>query len=145
MRQEAARLTFLVQDLITLNRIQTARPVPDPRPVGIDAVVAEALDYCRVKADARGITLISAGTRGLSALGSEELLVTAVRNLLENAVAYSPGGAEIVARATGGTGLGLAIVKHIMAAHGGRASVRSAEGEGSTFTLWIPLRQEAVR
>jgi two-component system sensor histidine kinase SenX3 len=42
-------------------------------------------------------------------------------------------------RATGGTGLGLAIVKHVMAAHGGRVSVRSVEGEGSTFTLWIPV------
>jgi two-component system sensor histidine kinase SenX3 len=186
MRQEAARLTFLVQDLITLNRIQAARPVPDPSPVEVDAVVAEALDRCRVKADARGIALISAGTRGLSVLGSEELLVTAVRNLLENAVAYSPAGTSIVvsvtepgddgveisvadqgigipkrdldriferfyrvdparSRATGGTGLGLAIVKHVMAAHGGRASVHSTQGEGSTFTLWIPLCQEAVQ
>jgi two-component system sensor histidine kinase SenX3 len=40
MRHEAARLTFLVQDLITLNRIQAAEPVPDPRPVEIDAIVA---------------------------------------------------------------------------------------------------------
>jgi len=31
MRQEAARLTFLVQDLITLNRIPAAEPIPDPR------------------------------------------------------------------------------------------------------------------
>ena len=48
MRQEAARLTFLVQDLITLSRIQAAEPVPDPGPVPIDAVVAEALDRCRM-------------------------------------------------------------------------------------------------
>jgi two-component system sensor histidine kinase SenX3 len=48
-------------------------------------------------------------------------------------------------RATGGTGLGLAIVKHVMAAHGGRVIVRSVEGQGSTFTLWVPLRQEAVQ
>ena len=34
MRQEAARLTFLVQDLITLSRIQAAEPVPDPAPGG---------------------------------------------------------------------------------------------------------------
>ena len=54
MRQEAARLTFLVQDLITLSRIQAAEPVPDPRPVEVDAVVAEALDRCRMKANARG-------------------------------------------------------------------------------------------
>ena len=45
-------------------------------------------------------------------------------------------------RATGGTGLGLAIVKHVMAAHNGRVTVRSVEGAGSTFTLFIPLRGE---
>ena len=96
MRQEAARLTFLVQDLITLSRIQAAEPVPDPRPVQVDEVVAEALDRCRMKANARGITLASIGVRGLSVLGEEDLLVTAVRNLLENAVVYSPERTRVV-------------------------------------------------
>ena len=96
MRQEAARLTNLVQDLITLSRIQAAEPIPDPRPVELDAVVAEALDRCRMKANARGITLTSTGTRGLSVLGDEDLLVTALRNLLENAVAYSPERTSVV-------------------------------------------------
>ena len=59
MRQEAQRLTNLVQDLITLSRIQAVEPVPDPRPVDLDLVVAEALDRCRMKANARGITLAS--------------------------------------------------------------------------------------
>jgi two-component system sensor histidine kinase SenX3 len=90
MRQEAARLTNLVQDMITLSRIQAAEPVPDPVPVEVDAVVAEALDRCRMKASARGIELMSTGSHGLIVLGDEDLLVTALRNLLENAVAYSP-------------------------------------------------------
>jgi two-component system phosphate regulon sensor histidine kinase PhoR len=41
-------------------------------------------------------------------------------------------------RKLGGTGLGLAIVKHIIQAHGGRVSVESQIGEGSTFTLHLP-------
>ncbi|HEY2693523.1 MAG TPA: ATP-binding protein [Streptosporangiaceae bacterium] len=90
MRQEASRLTNLVQDMITLSRIQAAEPVPDPVPVELDAVVAEALDRCRMKASARGIELVSTGAHGLSVMGDEDLLVTALRNLLENAVAYSP-------------------------------------------------------
>lgn len=40
---------------------------------------------------------------------------------------------------TGGTGLGLAIVKHVALTHGGDVSVKSVLGEGSTFTMRIPL------
>jgi two-component system sensor histidine kinase SenX3 len=96
MRQEAQRLTNLVQDLITLSRIQAVEPVPDPRLVALDTVVAEAVDGCRMRANARGITLASVGSRGLSVLGDEDLLVTALRNLLENAVAYSPEKTRVV-------------------------------------------------
>ena len=185
MRQEAARLTNLVQDMITLSRIQAAEPIPDPVPVKLDAVVAEALDRCRMKASARGIELVAVGEHGLSVLGDEDLLVTALRNLLENAVAYSPDKTRVDvatrqaaddaveisvadqgigiperdleriferfyrvdparSRATGGTGLGLAIVKHVTAAHGGKVTVVSSEGAGSTFTLSLPLRIDAV-
>jgi two-component system sensor histidine kinase SenX3 len=43
-------------------------------------------------------------------------------------------------RDTGGTGLGLAIVKHIAVNHGGRVDVESTVGEGSRFTLRLPVR-----
>jgi two-component system, OmpR family, sensor histidine kinase SenX3 len=46
-------------------------------------------------------------------------------------------------RATGGTGLGLAIVKHIATNHGGRVSVWSVVGAGSTFTMRLPLAGRA--
>jgi two-component system sensor histidine kinase SenX3 len=96
MRYEAARLTSLVKDLITLSRIQAAEPVPDPVPVGLDAVLAEALDRCRMKAGARGIELAVDTQAGLSVLGDEDLLVTALRNLLENAVDYSPDHTRVL-------------------------------------------------
>jgi two-component system, OmpR family, sensor histidine kinase SenX3 len=181
MRQEATRLTNLVQDMITLSRIQAAEPIPDPAPVDLDTVVTEALDRGRMKATSRGIELASTGTRRLFVLGDEELLVTALRNLLDNAVAYSPEKTRVVvstrrtgpetvelsvadqgigiperdleriferfyrvdparSRVTGGTGLGLAIVKHVTAAHGGKVTVTSKEGAGSTFTLQLPSR-----
>ena len=44
-------------------------------------------------------------------------------------------------RDIGGTGLGLSIVKHIVIQHGGTIGVRSAEGEGSTFTVELPHRE----
>jgi two-component system, OmpR family, sensor histidine kinase SenX3 len=48
-------------------------------------------------------------------------------------------------RDTGGTGLGLAIVRHVAQAHGGEVSVHSREGEGSTFTLYMPLANGSAR
>ncbi len=48
-------------------------------------------------------------------------------------------------RDTGGTGLGLAIVRHVAQAHGGEVTVRSREGEGSIFTLYIPLANGSAR
>ena len=100
MRYEASRLTSLVQDLITLSRIQAAEPVPDPAPVKLDAVVAEALDRCRMKAGARGIELVETTDSDLVVLGDEDLLVTALRNLLDNAVDYSPEHTRVLVTAT---------------------------------------------
>ena len=42
-------------------------------------------------------------------------------------------------RAVGGTGLGLAIVKHILARHRGRLQIDSQPGQGSRFTVYLPL------
>jgi len=48
-------------------------------------------------------------------------------------------------RATGGTGLGLAIVKHALQRHNGVLSIRSREGEGSTFSCRFPAARLVFR
>jgi two-component system, OmpR family, sensor histidine kinase SenX3 len=96
MRQEASRLTYLVQDLITLSRIQAAEPMPDPITVDLSAIVADAVDRVRMKASARGIDLVAVCEERVVVLGDEDLLVTALRNLLENAIAYSPDKTRVM-------------------------------------------------
>ena len=79
-----------MQELIDLSRLQGAEPLPEASVVAVDRVLAEAVDRTRTTAAARAIELVRGGERGLRVDGSEAQLVTAVGNLLENAVHYSP-------------------------------------------------------
>jgi two-component system sensor histidine kinase SenX3 len=57
--------------------------------VPLDAIVAEAIDRTRLAAGAKGIQLTAAGQSDLIVRGVEPQLITALTNLLANAVAYS--------------------------------------------------------
>ncbi len=95
VQHEADRLGRLVQELIDLSRLQGADPLPAPTAVPVDSVVAEAVDRARTAAAAHGIEIVRGGETGLTVAGSESQLVTAVGNLIENAVHYSPGQTRV--------------------------------------------------
>ncbi|HQY32704.1 ATP-binding protein [Actinotalea sp.] len=95
MQTETARLTTLVQEIIELSRLQVADPLRAPSTVEVDAVVHEAVDRARTAATAQGIELEVGGDAGAVVWGDHDMLVTAVRNLLDNAVAYSESGTRI--------------------------------------------------
>lgn len=95
MSTEASRLNAVIQDLITLSRIQGAEPMAEPTQVELGEVVEEALDAVRMPADAKGIELVGSGMEGVQVLGDESLLSTALRNLVSNAVAYSPKNTRV--------------------------------------------------
>ncbi len=179
---EAGRLARLVQELLDLSRLQGGDPPPARTRVPVNLLIADAVDRVRLAAAAAGIELVAADAGDLEVWGDAPSLVTALTNLLDNAIAYSPSGAKVGlgarlrtgeltaeveiavsdegigisaadqeriferfyrvdparSRATGGTGLGLAIVKHVAGNHGGRVSVWSSQGVGSTFTLHLP-------
>ena len=95
MQQEAARLSALVHEIIELSRLQVAGALDEPVLVDVDDVLREAVDRARTAAAAKSITLHPGGEAGLAVYGDHALLVTAVRNLLDNAVAYSPSGTQV--------------------------------------------------
>jgi two-component system sensor histidine kinase SenX3 len=95
MQHEAQRLSRLVQELLDLSRLQGGEPLPASTEVSVDAVLDEAVDRARLVAEARDISIVRGGDEGLVVLGEENQLVTAVANLLYNAVAYSPDGTRV--------------------------------------------------
>jgi len=88
-------LSALVGDLIDLSRLQGEDPLKEADRVDIDAVLAEALDTTRLLAQNSQIEVVVDGTHGLAVLGVEAHLVTALRNLLTNAITYSTRGTRV--------------------------------------------------
>jgi two-component system, OmpR family, sensor histidine kinase SenX3 len=95
MQHEAQRLSRLVQDLLDLSRLQGGEPLPAPTTVSVDAIVDEAVDRARLAAESHGIEIVPGGDVGLEVRGEEGQLVTALTNLLDNAIAYSPDGTRV--------------------------------------------------
>ena len=194
--KESQRLTELVHKLIELQRAQDAPAMSDAKPMSVVAMTRESIAANEVQADAKRIGIVlSLNGRVIPVEVPEgepetldddvlvrvgrEPFITAVKNLVENAIHYSPAhttvsvGVGVVgdrvrirvvdqgigipkeslgriferfyrvdparSRETGGSGLGLAITKHCVQECGGTISVWSREGEGSTFTIELPV------
>ena len=93
--REATRLGTLVTELIALSRLQGAERLPELNAVDIDAVVRDALGRASIAAENTGIAIATDADSSLLVEGDRTLLVTALANLLENAVAYSQPGSPV--------------------------------------------------
>ncbi|WP_338602453.1 ATP-binding protein [Saccharopolyspora sp. SCSIO 74807] len=92
---ESTRLGTLVSELIALSRLQGAERLPELTTVEVDAVIEEALGRSRVAAESAGIEIAVDEPTGLLLDGDSTLLVTALSNLIDNAVSYSPHGSPV--------------------------------------------------
>lgn len=107
---ESRRLGKMVTELIALSRLQGAEKLPELEVVDVDTVVTQAVDRSRTTAEAAGITVSTDRPSGLEVLGDETLLITALSNLVENAIAYSPTGSHVsVSRSLRGTHVAIAV------------------------------------
>ncbi|MDX1999552.1 MAG: ATP-binding protein [Thermoanaerobaculia bacterium] len=94
---QCRRLQNLLDDLLTLSRLEGATGRPAPAPVDLMAIVEDAVELVHEQATARQVTVtIEAGPLG-SLMGNPEELERLLVNLLENAIKYNkPGGAVTV-------------------------------------------------
>ena len=203
MAQQATRMARLVDDLLSLSRIELNEHIAPSGKVDLARTVQDVSDAIRPLTAERGVTVVIMPEPGTpSVTGDRDQLVQVIQNLVDNAVKYTPSGgrvrvalqfaanldaarapsrsgvglsllspdaadgqAYVVVRVTdegpgiarqhlprlserfyrvegqrsGGTGLGLAIVKHVVNRHRGGFAVESAEGEGSTFSVYLPV------
>lgn len=95
MVAESTRLANMVGELIELSRLQGAERLPDLDAIEVDTVVSEALSRHKVAADNADIAITTDAPSGYRVLGDETLLVTALTNLISNAIAYSPNGSSV--------------------------------------------------
>ncbi|MEL6793493.1 MAG: ATP-binding protein, partial [Pseudomonadota bacterium] len=183
MAQQADRMRRLVDDLMSLNRIEMNVYNRPRETVDLCALAHETAAAMEPLARAAEAEIhVSAPLEGARIKGDRDQLSQLLTNLVDNAVKYGGKGARVDvtlaapqpewpgmvgltvnddgpgiprehlprlterfyrvdaarSRMVGGTGLGLAIVKHILQRHQGDLSVRSAQGEGSAFTVWFP-------
>jgi two-component system phosphate regulon sensor histidine kinase PhoR len=192
MTVEAGRMRRLIDDLLSLTRIELNEHVPPLGAVDVVKVARDAANALQALAQLDDVTISVADAPDLPpVLGERDELTQLLQNLLHNAIKYGRVGgkvevkfdlapnsvylparrnpAEMVSitvkddgegipreaiprlterfyrvdvkrsRERGGTGLGLAIVKHIVNRHQGRLHIESKPGEGSTFTVLLPV------
>ncbi len=193
MSEQATRMRRLIDDLLSLTRIELNEHVRPAGSVNIGDVVEEVTNSMSQVAQAANMQIdIVEPTSLPNVAGDRDELYQVLQNLVDNAIKYGrpqsavtvelgtrragpgeagPSPAVYVAvrdrgegiarehlprlterfyrvdvrrsRAIGGTGLGLAIVKHIVSRHRGRLAIESKPGEGSTFTVFLPMATQA--
>jgi len=96
MQIEVRRLTAMLSDLVELSRVQDDAPLQNSKPVLVDSIIAEAVDGMHITAEQRRIEVVVADNIAVGKIfGDESQLVAALRNLISNAIKYSPVGTKV--------------------------------------------------
>ncbi len=89
LRKEAKRLASLVSDVIQLSRYQSVEMQSHVELVDLSAVVEEAVERNAFRAEQKNIKVNFLAPSGITVVGDQEMLIVALKNLIENAIIYS--------------------------------------------------------
>ncbi len=94
MHREVKRMSSLVEDLLTLTRLEGTGAVADKtrEPVDLDALISDTVDEQSVRAPSQRVEIESASPGQARTLGDPDQLRRAILNLANNAVSHAPGG-----------------------------------------------------
>ena len=95
MLKESHRMASMISELIALSKLQGAEALPEMEPIKVDDIITEAFRRNQVAADQAGIHLTRGASYDVQVLGDRSLLVTALSNLVSNAINYSPHSAPV--------------------------------------------------
>lgn len=95
MHEQSARMQRLVDDLLTLSRLETAPPRTKEETVDVAVLLESLKEQAQLLSGDQGHVITLEADRSLHLLGSRDELMSAFSNLVNNAVRYTPGGGEI--------------------------------------------------
>jgi two-component system sensor histidine kinase SenX3 len=92
---ETKRLTNVIRDIIDLSQVQSDDPLASANPVEVDRVINDAVDAVQLLADLNNVEIAQVNEPDVKIVGDEYQLVMAIRNLLTNAITFSPASSRI--------------------------------------------------
>lgn len=92
---ETKRLTNVIRDIIDLSQVQSDDPLASANPVEVDRVINDAVDAVQLLADLNSVEIAQVSEPDVKIVGDEYQLVMAIRNLLTNAITFSPVNSRI--------------------------------------------------
>lgn len=96
IRKNAARMSRLTEDLLTLARVESGEQKLEIQPVPAGELLEEAFNTFRAIAQSRGIELAVESAPALTVSADRYAIQQVFSNLIDNAIKYAPSGSRIL-------------------------------------------------